>query len=83
MKGAKLIELTTFSDARGYISIIENAGEMAFEPQRVYFLYDIPENTIRGGHAHKTSHQIILASITSCILRMPVISFLLFFTTRA
>jgi hypothetical protein len=32
-----------------------------FETKRIYYLYDVPFGTERGGHAHKDLHQLVLA----------------------
>lgn len=34
---------------------------MPFDIQRVYYLYDVPGGSIRGGHAHKILRQLIIA----------------------
>ena len=62
MRGVRLIELPKVSDVRGNLTIVENGNEIPFDIKRVYFLYDIPGGSERGGHAHKNLHQIIIAS---------------------
>lgn len=34
---------------------------IGFVPRRVYYLYDVPANAERGGHAHKELEQVIVA----------------------
>jgi hypothetical protein len=36
--------------------------EIPFEVKRVYYLYDIPGGESRGGHAHKSLQQLIIAA---------------------
>ena len=58
-------ELYTFKsiiDARGNLSFMEVSKDIPFEIRRVYWLYEVPEKQIRGGHAHKTSHQVIICT---------------------
>jgi hypothetical protein len=62
MNGVKIIKLPKISDVRGNLTIVENDSEMPFNIQRVYFLYDVPGGSERGGHAHKNLHQLIIAS---------------------
>ena len=62
MNGVKLIYLPKISDIRGNLAIVENGSDIPFDIKRVYFLYDIPGGSERGGHAHKDLHQIIIAS---------------------
>lgn len=43
---------------RGNITVIE---DIPFTVRRVFFIYDVPKDTLRGGHAHKTCHQLFVA----------------------
>jgi dTDP-4-dehydrorhamnose 3,5-epimerase-like enzyme len=45
----------------GFISIAETQKAIPFEIKRVYWTYDTPESIIRGGHAHKTLQQVLVA----------------------
>lgn len=44
----------------GYISVAER-NNLPFIPKRVYWTYKVPEHVMRGGHAHKTLQQILVA----------------------
>lgn len=57
----KLIDLPKVSDPRGNLTFIEGGRHIPFEIQRVYYLYDVPGGSERGGHAHKALHQLIIA----------------------
>jgi len=57
----KIVELPKISDPRGNLTFIEGGGNIPFEIQRVYYLYDVPGGSERGGHAHKGLHQLIIA----------------------
>ena len=47
-------------DARGNLTFIEARRHVPFDIERVYYLYDIPGGSRRGGHAHRaTSHCLI------------------------
>ncbi|KXS55930.1 MAG: hypothetical protein AMR96_05465 [Candidatus Adiutrix intracellularis] len=61
LKDCKLIELPIIHDCRGNLTIIESARHIPFEIKRVYYLYDVPGGSIRGGHAHKKLHQFIVS----------------------
>lgn len=41
---------------------MESAGNCPFEIRRVYYLYDVPGGAARGGHAHRTLQQLIIAA---------------------
>ena len=49
-------------DERGNLTSIESRREVEFEIQRVYYLYDVPGGAERGGHAHRTLRQLIIAA---------------------
>lgn len=42
--------------------MIENGQTVPFDVRRVYYLYDVPGGVERGGHAHKTLSQLIVAA---------------------
>jgi hypothetical protein len=56
----RLIDLPKILDARGNLTFIESGRHMPFEFKRVYYLYDVPGGSERGGHAHKSLHQFHL-----------------------
>jgi dTDP-4-dehydrorhamnose 3,5-epimerase-like enzyme len=57
----KIIDLPKISDCRGNLTFIEGERQIPFPIQRVYYLYDVPGGSERGGHAHKNLHQLIVA----------------------
>ena len=57
---AELIEFPVVSDIRGNLCAIESGRHVPFDIARVYYLYDVPSGSTRGGHAHLALHQIIL-----------------------
>ena len=60
MNKCKLINLKKISDGRGNLTPIEKNKDIPFDIKRVYYLYNIAENKIRGEHAHKNLQQLIL-----------------------
>jgi len=61
LNDCKLIELPKINDPRGNLTFIEPTVHIPFEIQRVYYLYDVPGGSERGGHAHKQLNQLIVA----------------------
>ena len=47
-------------EGRGKLSVIEKSI-VPFEIKRVYYLYDVPSDAFRGGHAHKNLFQFMIA----------------------
>jgi hypothetical protein len=56
-----LIELPKIHDPRGNLTYIESTVHVPFPIERVYYLYDVPGGSERGGHAHKELQQFIVA----------------------
>lgn len=44
---------------RGNLSVIEK-DTLPFKIERVYYLYDVPSDAFRGGHAHKKLKQFLI-----------------------
>jgi hypothetical protein len=57
-----IIELPVNHRDKGNLTVIQNATEVPFDVQRIYYLYDIPGGETRGGHAHKDLSQLIVAA---------------------
>jgi hypothetical protein len=57
-----LIELPKICSEKGNISVVENNKIIPFDVNRIYYLYDIPAGSDRGGHAHKELRQLIIAA---------------------
>ena len=47
-------------DGRGNLSVLEK-NILPFAIKRVYYLYDVPSGSTRGGHAHKELEQFLIA----------------------
>jgi dTDP-4-dehydrorhamnose 3,5-epimerase-like enzyme len=45
---------------RGNLSVIEKDC-IPFDIKRVYYLYDVPSDAYRGGHAHKNQLELLIA----------------------
>ncbi|MDG1778350.1 MAG: FdtA/QdtA family cupin domain-containing protein [Flavobacteriaceae bacterium] len=55
-----LIEIPTITDVRGNLAIIEKET-IPYKIKRVYYLFDVPSNSYRGGHAHKEQSAFLVA----------------------
>jgi len=60
INNCKIIDLSKISDPRGNLTYIESDRHIPFTIRRVYYLYDVPAASERGGHAHKELEQLII-----------------------
>src|SRR5690554_2617501 len=61
IEDCKIIELPKIHDPRGNLSFIEEEKHFPFEIKRAYWIYDVPGGQVRGGHAFKEQHEMIVA----------------------
>jgi dTDP-4-dehydrorhamnose 3,5-epimerase-like enzyme len=62
LRDCSLIELPKLNTDNSSISYFENSHKFPFELKRCFYLFDVPANSRRGGHAHKNLHQLIIAA---------------------
>ena len=56
---ARLIRFDTFSDIRGHLAVTE-FDDLPFVPARCFFVHDVPSKEVRGEHAHRQCHQLLI-----------------------
>lgn len=59
--GPRLIEIPSFTDARGTPAVIEWAEHLPFVPERFYCIWGAPQWAKRAGHAHWEESEAIFA----------------------
>lgn len=57
-----VVQLTKIHNPAGNITIVQNGDHQPFSIKRIYYLYDVPGGSERGGHAHKELYQLIVAA---------------------
>ncbi|MFN3592654.1 MAG: sugar 3,4-ketoisomerase, partial [Thermaurantiacus sp.] len=55
------IVLPQVRDPRGDLTFVEGERHIPFRIARVYYLYNVPVDAERGGHAHRELEQVIFA----------------------
>ena len=55
------INMPQVRDPRGDLIFIEGGNHIPFEIRRVYYIYNVPVDAERGGHAHKELEQVVFA----------------------
>ncbi len=56
----RLINFPLIPDPRGNLVFAEYDRHLPFAPKRFFVTYDVPENSVRGEHAHKKLEQLIV-----------------------
>jgi hypothetical protein len=59
---AAFIDLPTFADSRGSLTVLEKA--IPFAIRRVYYIFNAVG--LRGGHRHKNNRQVLVSVAGSC-----------------
>lgn len=62
---AYLINLKTFTDKRGNLTVIEKV--IPFDIKRIFYIYGV-DDSIRGGHRHKKTIQAAICIQGSCVI---------------
>ena len=65
LEDCRIVELPRIADPRGNLTFVEGGRHILFDIRRVYYIYDVPGGTERGGHAHRNLQQFIIA-ISGC-----------------
>ena len=61
LERCKLLNISVVSGMHGDIAFIESNRDIPFSISRIYYISGVPAGSIRGGHAHKKLHQLIIA----------------------
>lgn len=57
----QILQLPKIFDPRGNLTVAEQQLNIPFDIKRVYWTYDIPAGESRGGHAHRSCEEFIVA----------------------
>jgi hypothetical protein len=60
---AHIIDLKTFTDSRGNLTVIENV--IPFEIKRIFYIYGV-NDAVRGHHRHKKTRQAAISLQGAC-----------------
>ena len=60
-QSATIVHLPKIGDRRGNLSIVEAKKHIPFSIKRCYWIYDVPGDSKRGGHAYKENEEFIVA----------------------
>ncbi|TDD74042.1 sugar 3,4-ketoisomerase [Flavobacterium caseinilyticum] len=60
IRDVQLLEIPVVEDTRGNLAFIQE-DVLPFEFKRVYYLFDVPSNSFRGGHSHSNQSEVLIA----------------------
>lgn len=55
------IQLGTNADSRGNLTAIEAGADVPFDIKRIFYMHDVANGSVRGGHAHRDTDQFAVA----------------------
>ncbi|MGW1608645.1 sugar 3,4-ketoisomerase [Streptomyces sp. NPDC002285] len=61
VRPCELMDLQTIADSRGKLSVVEGIKDIGFNIKRMFYLYALPRDSIRGDHAHRNLEQLVIA----------------------
>ena len=59
-EGCRVVRIPSVEDGRGALAFAEVGRVIPFSVERVFWIYDVPEDACRGGHAHWTCHEFVV-----------------------
>ena len=59
-KGCRTIRIPCVQDERGALAFAEAQRVIPFAVERVFWIYDVPTEASRGGHAHWTCNELVV-----------------------
>lgn len=60
LRGVELIQLKKVTDLRGDLLAVELSKDIPFKTARMFTVMNVPSHHIRGEHAHKECHQLLV-----------------------
>jgi UDP-2-acetamido-3-amino-2,3-dideoxy-glucuronate N-acetyltransferase len=60
VRGARLLQLPQHSDMRGGLVVGEEPAGLPFRVRRWFLVHSVPSTEVRGEHAHRTCHQLLI-----------------------
>ncbi|MDE5608291.1 MAG: FdtA/QdtA family cupin domain-containing protein [Muribaculaceae bacterium] len=61
LDNCRIISLPRHRHPNGSLTVVENDGSIPFDIKRVFYLYDVPGDSERGGHSHHKAQELIVA----------------------
>jgi hypothetical protein len=66
VRGVTLIQLPSVADHRGSLTFGEVVKQVPYEVKLFFLIHGVPENSVRGEHAHRRTRQFLVCAHGSC-----------------
>lgn len=63
---AQLVATPVITDLRGSLTFAQTGGDLPFQVERYFLVYDVPSREVRGEHAHRALHQLLICVRGEC-----------------
>jgi len=70
VNGVRFMKMPMVTDLRGILSYGEYDKQLPFVPQRYFVVADVPSKDVRGEHAHRKLHQLLICVKGSCCVAL-------------
>jgi UDP-2-acetamido-3-amino-2,3-dideoxy-glucuronate N-acetyltransferase len=68
IRGVKIFSFPKIIDTRGNLSVLEFESDLPFAPKRLFFVTGARNQFVRGEHAHRTGHQLLICLSGSIVV---------------
>jgi acetyltransferase-like isoleucine patch superfamily enzyme len=66
VRGVTLYRRPRFIDLRGALTVGQIGDGLPFQPRRYFLVFDVPSRQVRGAHAHRELHQLLVCITGDC-----------------
>jgi dTDP-4-dehydrorhamnose 3,5-epimerase-like enzyme len=63
IEGCRLVELPVVENRYGDLAFAEGGRHVPFDIERVFYVYDVPGDAVRGGHAHRSLEEVVFCLV--------------------
>ncbi|HWL01033.1 MAG TPA: FdtA/QdtA family cupin domain-containing protein [Microbacteriaceae bacterium] len=62
VRGVRLVRLDRVDASNGSLTVAEHGRQVPFPVERIFTVFGVPEDEVRGTHAHRACHQFLIAA---------------------
>jgi UDP-2-acetamido-3-amino-2,3-dideoxy-glucuronate N-acetyltransferase len=66
VRGVRILNFPLIKDMRGNLTVGEFEKDCIFSPKRFFMVLNVPSREVRGEHAHRICHQLLICVSGSC-----------------